>query len=771
MLHSTKKELILGILVGAAGISLLLWYRKVRKPRKAMNFPSFFPLGDAFHPLTLQDEMPNDHGTAAIFQGRQLQILEKLNELLTSMEELREEIRFLKETMTELEEYVQEELGGKISVHRISPQHRARKRKLATVQSSATSYSSEEAESEGGCCKEDQSFQPNCPEEQVTSDPLHNAATLSLGLKTLHPALRRRSSAGNKSFFSARSTTSVYSPFSGRRCSLFPKLQKSNCFLSQSQSRANFDSQEQRYLEDLNPSTTAALFLPRPRAYFSSFRLSIISCYKSETFFDAQRSFQNVCTWNEMQTFSEDSGTAGAEKYRKLSAPEYYSKHFINLGTRHTSSVRRNTVDAATHRRPSATSVSHPSVSSSCQKNGIATDIHDRHQLKKDLKNSIPSGSQSPNHSPATTHQHPYQSVTFNHLSNAGFPSVFKNAACFIPSESEVTSGSFEDENVSDAYHEDKSSATESPKIRYITANTDTEEQSFPVPQAFNAHIEELNLDILLQKADHLRESESGKMDSFELLCDHKEKFRDEIEFIWRFARAHGDMYELSTNTQEKKHYANLGKTLGERAINRAPMNGYCHLWYAVLCGHVSEFEGLQNRINYGHRFKEHLDKALELLPKEPFLYYLKGRYCYTVSKLSWIEKKMAATLFGKIPSSTVEEALQNFLKAEELHPGFSKSNYMYLAKCYIDLEQKEDALKICNLALLLNAVTKEETSSAGNGATRWNILMPHLLTAESPTQEDFWQWLNRTSPPCAEARQKVLMRLSPSHLCLPMDM
>lgn len=63
-------------------------------------------------------------------------------------------------------------------------------------------------------------------------------------------------------------------------------------------------------------------------------------------------------------------------------------------------------------------------------------------------------------------------------------------------------------------------------------------------------------------------------MESFELLCDHKEKFRDEIEFIWRFARAYGDMYELSTNTQEKKHYANIGKTLGEKAIMRAPKNG-----------------------------------------------------------------------------------------------------------------------------------------------------------------------------------------------------
>uniref|UniRef100_A0A671ETC6 Regulator of microtubule dynamics protein 2 n=1 Tax=Rhinolophus ferrumequinum TaxID=59479 RepID=A0A671ETC6_RHIFE len=245
--------------------------------------------------------------------------------------------------------------------------------------------------------------------------------------------------------------------------------------------------------------------------------------------------------------------------------------------------------------------------------------------------------------------------------------------------------------------------------LRYITANTDTEEQSFPVSVALNTHAEELNLDALLQKVDNLRTNETSKMESFELLCDYKEKFRDEVEFIWRFSRAYGDMYELSTNTQEKKHYANIGKTLGEKAITRAPMNGHCHLWYAVLCGHVSEFEGLQNKINYGHRFKEHLDKAIQFLPEEPFLYYLTGRYCYTVSKLSWIEKKMAATLFGKIPSSTVQEALQNFLKVEELHPGFSKSNYMFLAKCYMDLRQIDNARKFCNLAMLLPCVTKED--------------------------------------------------------------
>ncbi|XP_040849030.1 regulator of microtubule dynamics protein 2 isoform X4 [Ochotona curzoniae] len=248
--------------------------------------------------------------------------------------------------------------------------------------------------------------------------------------------------------------------------------------------------------------------------------------------------------------------------------------------------------------------------------------------------------------------------------------------------------------------------------LRYITANTDTEEPSFPVSKALNAHVEELSLDVLLQKVDNLRLNESGKLESFELLCDHKEKFRDEVEFMWRFARGYGDMYELSTHSKEKKHYANIGRTVGERAVSRAPMNGYCHLWYAVLCGYVSEYEGLQNKINCGYYFKEHLDIAIQLLPDEPFLYYLKGRYCYTVSKLSWIEKKMAATLFGKIPSSTVPEALQNFLKAEELHPGFSLPNYMYLAKCYTDLNQNQNALKFCDLALLLPSVTKEDQAA-----------------------------------------------------------
>nr|XP_044993319.1 regulator of microtubule dynamics protein 2 isoform X1 [Jaculus jaculus] len=676
MPHSMNKELMLGIMVGTAGISLLvLWYHRARKPRAAYSLPRCLSLHKTFDSITLPDEVHNDEETGIIFQKRQLQILEKLNELLTNMEELKEEIRFLKETIPKLEEYIQDELGGKVMVHKISPQHRARKRKLATVQSSATSNSSEEAESEGGCCKEDQNFQSNNTEHHVTEDHTHHKGTFILHPKQDRATITLRPSSIYKS------NTSFHSCLSGRRQSLLSKFRSNSTLSWRQQSRVNFDSQEELPTSDLKSSSDATRLRRR-----SSRKLSVVSYYRSATFFDFPSSNQDLFSVKETKAFTEKSNHSVTPKHISFSHPEPNSKGFETFDVKAVFPSQQNTIDKASYQQSTSSFYSLPKdISSSNQANTLASNIQDSHQLNRASKDSL--------------HHH-------------RLFSSYRKASSFTTAHPELIPDFYGEENIGASPQDEgnKSSATGVAEIRYITANTDTEEQSFPVSQALNTHIEELKLDVLLQKVDQLRLShQSGKMRSFELLCDHKEKFKDEIEFMWRLVRAYGDMCEESTDTQEKKHYANIGKTLGERAVSRAPQNGYCHLWYAVLCGQVSEFEGLQNKINYGHCFKDHLDIAIQLLPEEPFLYYLKGRYCYTVSKLSWIEKKMAATLFGKIPSATVHEALYHFLKAEELKPGYSISNYMYLAKCHIDLEKTQDAWKFCNSALLLPVITKED--------------------------------------------------------------
>ncbi|NWV18178.1 RMD2 protein, partial [Origma solitaria] len=238
----------------------------------------------------------------------------------------------------------------------------------------------------------------------------------------------------------------------------------------------------------------------------------------------------------------------------------------------------------------------------------------------------------------------------------------------------------------------------------YLTAHTDSEGDSeeekrcIKSPDAVVKSEEEEDLLNFLQQVDNLHKgSEDDKKEGFRLLLEKDDKYENCVDFLWRLARAYGDLFEMTTDAEEKRKYFS----------RNLQSNKWEHL-FAIMCGYMSQFESVQNKIRNGYLFKEHLDKAIELKPQDPFLYYLNGRWCYSVAQLSWIEKKVAAALFGTPPTSTVEEALQNFLKAEEMHPGYSKCNYVYLAKCYKDLGQKNNALKYCDSALSILSVTNE---------------------------------------------------------------
>ncbi|NWU78702.1 RMD2 protein, partial [Onychorhynchus coronatus] len=235
----------------------------------------------------------------------------------------------------------------------------------------------------------------------------------------------------------------------------------------------------------------------------------------------------------------------------------------------------------------------------------------------------------------------------------------------------------------------------------YLTAHTDSEgdseeERRCMKPPNAMVKSEEEELYNFLQQVDNLHKgSEDDKKEGFRLLLEKDNKYENSVDFLWRLARAYGDLFEMTTDAEEKRKYY-------------VCVFFFSPLRFAIMCGYMSQFESVQNKIRNGYLFKEHLDKAIELKPQDPFLYYLNGRWCYSVAQLSWIEKKVATALFGTPPTSTVEEALQNFLKAEEMRPGYSKCNYVYLAKCYKDLGQKNNALKYCDSALSILSVTNE---------------------------------------------------------------
>lgn len=216
----------------------------------------------------------------------------------------------------------------------------------------------------------------------------------------------------------------------------------------------------------------------------------------------------------------------------------------------------------------------------------------------------------------------------------------------------------------------------------------------------------------LLQQADELHQgSEQDRREGFQLLLNNKLAYGSQQDFLWRLARAYSDMCELTEEVSEKKSYALNGKEEAEAALEKGDENAECHQWYAVLCGQLAEHESIQRRIQSGFSFKEHVDKAIALQPENPMAHFLLGRWCYQVSHLSWLEKKTAAALFESPLSATVQDALQSFLKAEELQPGFSKAGRVYISKCYRELGKNSEARQWMKLALELPDITNEDSA------------------------------------------------------------
>lgn len=264
----------------------------------------------------------------------------------------------------------------------------------------------------------------------------------------------------------------------------------------------------------------------------------------------------------------------------------------------------------------------------------------------------------------------------------------------------------------------DRSSEEAESEGGYITALTDSdeeeeEEREGEEEEAPHRQREgERPLDhphTLFEKIDQLHHgSESEKRESLSLLLQQRQELGQNSCFLWRLTRAYSDVHDFCSTLEEKKEFAENGKRAGAEAVQLNPTCADSHQWYAILCGIMAEYDTIQNKIKNGYIFKDHLDKAIELKPHDPLSYYLMGRWCYAVAQLSWLERKVAATLFGEPPSATVEEALQNFLKVEEIQPGYSKLNYVYLAKCYKDLGQTEQARRMCESANSAQAELKE---------------------------------------------------------------
>ncbi|KAM6953416.1 regulator of microtubule dynamics protein 1 [Aplochiton taeniatus] len=196
----------------------------------------------------------------------------------------------------------------------------------------------------------------------------------------------------------------------------------------------------------------------------------------------------------------------------------------------------------------------------------------------------------------------------------------------------------------------------------------------------------------VLEHADYLYGcGETEKL--HQLLLQYKDS--EDAEFLWRLARASRDLSVMPhVAAEEKKRLVFEAFEYSKKALEKNEACFAAHKWYAVCLSDIGDYEGVKVKIGNSYTIREHLERALELNPKDATSIHILGYWCFAFAELPWYQRKVAAVIFASPPTSTYEEALAFFLKAEEVDPNFYSKNLLMLGKTYMAMKDKDSAMK-----------------------------------------------------------------------------
>ncbi|GMT27962.1 hypothetical protein PFISCL1PPCAC_19259 [Pristionchus fissidentatus] len=182
-------------------------------------------------------------------------------------------------------------------------------------------------------------------------------------------------------------------------------------------------------------------------------------------------------------------------------------------------------------------------------------------------------------------------------------------------------------------------------------------------------------------------------------------------ELLWRLARVLCEKGKQSKNPADRKKYFLEAYAVVQRSLSCEPPEGSfgAHKWMAILLDYVGEIEGTKSRIAKSYEVRKHLERALEINGQDATTWHILGIWHFTFADMSSITRLAAKAIFGTPPSSTYQEALELFLKAEQIQPNFYSKNTYYIGEVYDRLGRHQESIQYYRQSFMAPVVTVDD--------------------------------------------------------------
>lgn len=215
------------------------------------------------------------------------------------------------------------------------------------------------------------------------------------------------------------------------------------------------------------------------------------------------------------------------------------------------------------------------------------------------------------------------------------------------------------------------------------------------------------NIEEVIKEVDYLFDvGQQGIVQCFLKLKESLQLNPEEPRLLWRMSRVSIELAsDIRLDPSEKQRHWKRAFNCASQAVKFGENVPDAHKWYAISLSNMAIGKEHKIQVQFALEAKKHLERALELSPKDSSIYHLLGVWYFGFADRSNVDKQLKQ-LFSStpLPKATFEEALKYFLECDKLQQPKPtlKRNAIMIGTTYFKMNDKVKAKEWLQKALLM---------------------------------------------------------------------
>ena len=187
------------------------------------------------------------------------------------------------------------------------------------------------------------------------------------------------------------------------------------------------------------------------------------------------------------------------------------------------------------------------------------------------------------------------------------------------------------------------------------------------------------------------------------------------VGLLVRIARQYRHLMSDATTGAEKLRIGGIALDYGERAAKLGPNDSDAQISTAITYGRMLPYQGNKEQVAATPLIKAAADRAIALNPRNDVAWHVLGRWHQVLANVGMIKHLLGGLIYGKLPTTTNEAAIQCFERAIAINPRRPR-HFIELGRTYAQMGQNAEARKYIEKGLTMTDLDKDDAEIKQRG-------------------------------------------------------